>query len=269
MRIVPARSLMFIAWFFLAACALLLLLLAALPRAGAAGPSAGHSTHSHGRHVAVFGRSVHGRSLKLVKVGDPDAHRRALIVGQIHGDEPQGRRIVERLRHRFADVKGVALWLIETVNPDGASHGRRKNAHGVDLNRNFGAHWRSGEPPSSGYYPGPRAFSEPESKAVRRLVKRIRPDVSIWFHQPWGQVLAPSHGPATLEKRYSRISGIPIERARGEELPGTAIRWQNKAIGGHAFVVELGPNDLSHAQLRRNTKAAITVAAGHKVRTKD
>jgi protein MpaA len=260
--------------------ALTLLAAAALAASGLSGLSGGGASvasarpslpngpaGSPGRGPYIFGRSVQGRPLVFSKIGDRDARRRALIVGQIHGDEPQGRRVVDRLRRKYRHVHGVAIWLVESVNPDGNAHDQRRNAHGVDLNRNFGVHWRSGEPPSSGYYPGPHAFSEPETRAVAKLVKQIKPDVSIWLHQPWGQVLAPSHGPAKPEKLYSRISGIPIERARGEELPGTAIRWSNKKLGGHAFVVELGPDDLSRRQLRRNTKAAITVAAGHSVRS--
>ena len=89
-----------------------------------------------------------------------------------------------------------------------------------------------GGPPSSGEYPGPRPFSEPESRAVRRLVKRVRPRVTIWYHQPWGQVLLPCHGPAQAQRRYARIAHLPTKRCRGQRLPGTATRWQNHRCRG-------------------------------------
>ena len=144
-----------------------------------------------------------------VRIGDPEAKRTGLVVGSIHGDETAGHEIVHILRHRYRHARGVNLWVVKTVNPDGVAADTRKNAHGVDLNRNFSYRWQGGVPPSSGYYPGPHPFSEPESRAVRRLVKRIRPNVTIWYHQPWGGVLLPCHGPAKIQKRYAQHRPLP------------------------------------------------------------
>ncbi len=108
---------------------------------------------------------------------------------------------------------------------------------------------------------GTRPFSEPESRAVRRLILRLRPRVTIWFHQPWGQVLAPCHGAAALQRRYARLSGLPVKRCRGSELPGTATRWQMHALpASRAFVVELGTGRLSAAAMRRHARAVRAVA---------
>jgi N-acetylmuramoyl-L-alanine amidase len=208
----------------------------------------------------VFGHSVRGQRLVAVRIGDPDATRTALVVGNIHGDEPAGTAVTRQLLRRFAGIHGVALWVVKTVNPDGLSAGSRRNAHGVDLNRNFGYRWRPGAP-SSGYYPGPRAFSEPETRAAGSLVTRIDPQVSIWFHQPWGQVLAPCRGPVPLQRRFSRASGIPLKRCRGQHLHGTAISWQNHAFPGtQAFVVELPGGAISTAAARRDARAVLKVA---------
>lgn len=64
---------------------------------------------------------------------------------------------------------------------------QRKNARGVDLNRNYdyqfnrhpNLHLRL---PTSDQYPGPRPFSEPESRAVRDEATRFRPDLYINVH---------------------------------------------------------------------------------------
>jgi N-acetylmuramoyl-L-alanine amidase/Zinc carboxypeptidase len=215
-----------------------------------------------GGRVVVLGHSVQGRAVQALRLGDGDSPRKALVVGVIHGDESAGLRVIRALRRRFGDLRGVDLWTVYTVNPDGLARGTRKNARGVDLNRNFSVGWSGGVARSSGYYPGPRPFSEPESRLVRRLLLRLRPAVTIWYHQPWAAVLAPCRGDARLERSYARISGLPLERCRGERLPGTATRWQERRLAGSsAFVVELPPGRLSAAAARRHARAAAAIAA--------
>ena len=226
--------------------------------AGSLGWAAGSA---HAAKRITFGHSVDGSKLVAIRLGDPDAKRKALVVGSIHGDETQGQEIVRALRHSHRHVPGVQLWVVKTVNPDGVDAGNRKNAHGVDLNRNFSYRWADGVPTSSGYYPGPRPFSEPESRAVRRLAERLRPRVTIWYHQPWGQVLLPCHGPAPIQKRYARIAHSPTRRCRGQRLPGTVSSWQNHHLPGTAFVVELPAGELPARQARRHARAAAKVAA--------
>jgi len=207
-----------------------------------------------------FGHSVHGTKLVATQIGDPDARRTGLVVGSIHGDETEGHEIVHVLTRRYRDAKHVNLWVVKTVNPDGVAANTRKNARGVDLNRNFSYRWKGGVPKSSGYYPGPHPFSEPETRAVKRLVKRIRPNVTIWYHQPWGQVLLPCHGTAGVQRRYADLADWPTKRCRGQRLPGTATRWQNHHFRGRAFVVELNAGELPGSAARRHARAAVKVA---------
>jgi murein peptide amidase A len=155
------------------------------------GGSTGSANRVPGSRVVLLGHSVDGRAIRALRLGEPESPRKALVIGVIHGDEGAGLRVVRQLRRRFSDIQGLDLWTVYAVNPDGLAHGTRRNSRGVDLNRNFSYRWRGGVPRSSPYYPGPRPFSEPESRIVRRWVLRIRPRVTIWYHQPWGQVLAP------------------------------------------------------------------------------
>ena len=206
-----------------------------------------------------FGHSVQGRDLRAVRIGDPDARRLALVVGSIHGDEREGHEIIRRLR-RSRPAVDVKLWTVKTVNPDSVRAERRLNARGVDLNRNFPVGWRAEENLGSGYYQGPKPASEPETRGVMRLIRRLRPDVTIWYHQPWGQVLAPCRGSAGAEKLYAQIARMQVQRCRGAHLPGTATRWQEHRIGGIAFVVELHGGELGDREVRRHTRAAVRVA---------
>ena len=206
----------------------------------------------------VVGRSVRGRPITARRIGDPSSARKAVVVGAIHGDEGAGRAIVRLLASEGA-AASADVWLISTANPDGSARARRTNARAVDLNRNFSRGWQASAR-GRGDYSGPRPFSEPETRAVRRLVLRLRPRVTIWFHQPWGQVLAPCHGPAALQRRYARLARLPVKRCRGSDLPGTATRWQMSAVrGSTAFVVELGPGRLTAAAARRHAQAVPSV----------
>ena len=207
------------------------------------------------------GRSVEGDDLIARAFGNAASKRTVLLVGEIHGDEAEGRRIVKAFRRKHRRFRGARLWAVGSLNPDGHARRQRGNARGVDLNRNFSVGWSDAEPPGSGYYGGPRPFSEPESRALRRLIKRVDPKLTVYYHQPWGQVLAPCRGRARPEKLYAKRSGLPLERCRGEKLPGTATRWQQKR-GNNAFVVELPDGSLSAAAVRRHVRALAAVARG-------
>lgn len=209
----------------------------------------------------VIGRSVQGRPITARRIGDPASARKAIVVGAIHGDEGAGRSVVRRLAADGAAPSSSDIWLISTVNPDGSLRASRTNARGVDLNRNFSRGWRAS---SRGRldYAGPRPFSEPEARAVRRLVLRLRPRVTIWFHQPWGQVLAPCRGAAPLQRRYAAVAGLELKRCRGSDLPGTATRWQMHALPrSTAFVVELRAGRLAAPAVARHVRAVRAVIA--------
>jgi murein peptide amidase A len=209
------------------------------------------------RSAEVVGHSVQGRPLKAQRLGDADSPNRVLVVGCIHGDECAGTAITRRLVRRPAP-NGFDLWVVHTVNPDGRLLGVRQNARGVDLNRNFDSEWvpigQRWDPEYSGPYP----WSEPETRTVRRLVLRVRPDITIWYHQP--QTLVRAWGKSVLAARmYARFSGMAFRRIRWPH--GTAPNWQNHRFPGtSSFVVELAPGPLSDRRAARNARAVVRLA---------
>ena len=80
--------------------------------------------------------------------------------------------MVRRLRDRDHLPPDLDLWLARTVNPDGTAPDPRTNAHGVDLNRNFPYSWQGC---AVAHLSGPWPLSEPESVALRDLVRRLDP----------------------------------------------------------------------------------------------
>jgi murein peptide amidase A len=130
--------------------------------------------------TVVIGHSVRGRPITAIVRGPDAAKRKLLVVGCIHGNECAGLRITSALA-RSKPVMGVQLWIVPEMNPDGTAADTRQNAHGVDLNRNFPYQWQRVTNPV--YYSGPRPLSEPETRAAVRLIRRIKPTVTIWYHQ--------------------------------------------------------------------------------------
>ena len=202
--------------------------------------------------TTVIGRSWQGRAIRAVEVGNPSG-RRVLVVGAIHGNETAGIAVALALER--LDPADLDLWIVPDLNPDGVAGGTRGNAHGVDLNRNFPWRWR---PLTGVYASGPRALSERESRIAHRLILRLRPRVTIWFHQHldlvWG-----SGGSRRIERVFARASGLPY-RPR-PRLPGSATAWQNAALPGTtAFVAELPAGPANPAEVRRYVRAVL--AAG-------
>jgi beta-N-acetylhexosaminidase len=210
------------------------------------------------RRSVVAGRSVRGR--RIVALGRACGKPRAvlLVIGSIHGNETGGHSIIRMLR-ALQPPPGVELWTVRSVNPDGVANGMRQNANGVDLNRNFPYRWRPQGRPFGTYYAGPRPLSEPESRAVRRLVQRVRPTVTIWYHQALRLVDLGSGANPKLVRAYARRSGLPAGHVGF--LPGVATRWQNHRFPGtSAFVVELPAGTPATAAARRHAAAALAVA---------
>jgi protein MpaA len=222
-----------------------------LAAGGAAGPSPVERL--------ALGRSYDGRPIVAIHLRGEGS--RVLAFGCIHGDECAGVAVVRELLRR-GPRPGLDLWLVPNLDPDGLARGRRQNGRGVDLNRNFPSGWRPigvrWDPEYSGHGPS----SERETRIAMRLIERIRPAVTIWYHQQWdtpGFVRA--WGQSVPGARcYARLAGVPFRR-----LPwaaGTAPNWQNhRFLGTTSFVVELSRSRIVPATMQRHAGAVNLLAA--------
>jgi protein MpaA len=210
------------------------------------------------RHGAVVGRSVDGRAILAVRIGPAGAARRLLIVACVHGDEPSGEAITHRLRF-VRPPAHTAIWVIDRANPDGCAAGTRKNAHGVDLNRNSPWHWAHINGAGGVFYSGPRAWSEPESRALDAFVKRVHPAITIWYHQHANLVDASVGGDVAIERDYARRVGLRLVHLG--LYRGSFTGWQNTNLPGTtAFVVELPAGSLPAAAVARHVSAVVALA---------
>ena len=186
------------------------------------------------RSTELLGRSLQGRPIRAWRIGNPRSPRRALVVGCIHGEECAGMRVTQQLVNLTRPI-ALDLWVIQNLNPDGLARRSRGNARGVDLNRDF------------------LAATQRETRIARKLILRLRPDVTVWFHQP--QEVVRAWGPSrAAARRYARLAGVPYRD--WEWPPGSASRWEN-GIGLTSFVVELPPGELAHGAALRHARAVL------------
>jgi protein MpaA len=205
-----------------------------------------------GPRTVLLGRSWQGRPIEAVEVGNPSG-RPVLVVGCVHGNETAGiaiARALERISPRDLD-----LWIVPDLNPDGVAVGTRQNAHGVDLNRNFPYSWKR----LYGVYDsGPHPLSEREARIAERLITRLHPHLTVWFHQHLDLVWA-SGGDRRIEKVFARVSGLPYHPL--PPLHGSAIDWQNHMLRGTtAFAAELPAGRATPQQVARYVRAVLAAA---------
>ena len=202
-------------------------------------------------HKAI-GRSEQLRVIRVHRFGDFSSPRKILVFGCIHGNECEGIEITRRLA-RGPIPADIDLWIVHDLNPDGHRLGVRQNGRGVDLNRNFASEWTRRGQRWDPEYSGPRPWSERETRIARQLILRVRPDVTIWYHQPQNLVRAWGQS-RPRARRYAQLAG---ERYGSIRWPrGTAPNWQNHTFPGTAsFVVELPPGELADARAARHARA--------------
>lgn len=211
---------------------------AALVPAALVVPVAGASTDSRVR-PAVIGRKVIGHSVRARPIiawhlGER-GYKKVVLISLMHGNEPAPRRILTNLRDG-ARVHHLNLWLVPVYNPDGLARHTRKNAHRVDLNRNYPFKWVDLD---GNYESGPRPSSEPETRAMKRFLSRVRPAYILSFHQPLNAVDVTER--PKFSRRVARALGLPTSRLTcGGTCHGTMTMWFNHRFPGFALTVEYG-----------------------------
>ena len=202
----------------------------------------------------VIATSVGGREIVARHYGALDAPVQLVVLGQMHGSEPGGRTVAaEVASRRIPD--GVGVWVVGSMNPDGAARGTRANARGVDLNRNFPEAWA---PSGRGvYWSGHRAASEPETRGMIRFLTAVRPTAVLSYHQAFDVV--------DITHPRSRAAGRRLAAWMGERAAsvpcsgpchGTLTQWVDRTLKSIAITVELDGR-VSRAETNRAAAAVL------------
>jgi len=193
---------------------------------------------NHVIEMTVLGRSVRGRPIRAWHL-DHGGKRKGptvVLIAAMHGNEGAPRQILRSLRGGGL-IHGVDLWVVPVYNPDGLAAGHRRNARGVDLNRNYPYHWVDLD---GNYESGRRPASEPETRAMMRFLRKVRPDYVLSFHQPLHGVDTDNKRPG-FSRRVARSLHLPAKRLDcGGVCHGTMTGWFNHHFKGFALTVEYG-----------------------------
>lgn len=181
----------------------------------------------------TFGKSFQKRDLLVYVMTDSASTQpkdQVLITALLHGREPAGLdallyyigSILENSTRSDPEaiytLQRKEIWAVPCWNPDAYienesnGHMIRKNRRptcpqneqngGVDLNRNFGKHWRKKFDGCDEEYQGTAAFSEPETQAIKELVEKHNFKVAYHYHS-YGEMLTHPYnyinGPVTNE----------------------------------------------------------------------
>ena len=135
------------------------------------------------------------------------------------------------------------------LNPDGLAARTRWSAASTSTatSRLWRASRRAGAAPAS----------ETETRVAMRLIRQLRPHVTIWFHQPQALVRATGRS-VGIARRYARLAGGAS--ASVPRPPGSATEWRAALPGTRAFVVELPPGALGLRDAGRYVDAAFALA---------
>jgi len=166
--------------------------------------------------AGVAGWSVKRRPLMVRVYGNGD--NVVLLMAGIHGDEAAGVPILERLgRELMAQpdlLAGRTVVILPQVNPDGVKANKRRNSHGVDLNRNFPA---DNFEANKGH--GEEPLSQPESRAVLKQIERYKPRRIVTYHEALSCVDYDGEGAQAIAEAMGEYTDLPVKRLGGR--PGS------------------------------------------------
>lgn len=209
----------------------------------------------------VLGTSVEKRNITAYHYGTGD--KEVLFVGGIHGGYEWNTSLVayELMDYLTANPntipQGLKVTVIPVLNPDGLMKvtgktdrftksdvstsddvviSGRFNGNGVDLNRNFDCDWNAEgvwlDKKVSG---GTKAFSEPESQAVKNYVESKKPIAAIVWYSSAGGVFASSchngisSGTRALTEVYATASKYKAyDSFDFYETTGDMVNWLAK-----------------------------------------
>jgi len=177
--------------------------------------------------VEVVGESAEGRAIRTVSFGRGPVS--VFLWSQMHGDESTATMALADLFALFAEqpsnpvvrtiLEGATVHTLPMLNPDGAQRFQRRNAQGIDINRDA------------------RTLATPEGKILKAVRDRLEPAVGFNLHdQGIGtRVGRTDRGVAIalLSPPFDHSRAVNDVRLRAMEVMGVMIAAMEPMVGDH------------------------------------
>ena len=175
----------------------------------------------------LAGRSAEGREIRHLTFGSGATN--VLLWSQMHGNESTAsmaladivRFFHERPDHPLARriAEGSTVHLIPMLNPDGAERFQRRNAQGIDVNRDA------------------RLLQTPEGQILKAIRDRLEPDFGFNLHDQNASVRVgrSSRGVAIalLAPAFNEARDVDDKRRRAMQVASLLIDAMDPLVGGH------------------------------------
>lgn len=253
--------------------------------------------------LSSIGSSEDGRTIWCLRLGNPSAGRKIVIDAGIHAREWLNPQMIvrkcEEILRLYGDYKStlnhVCLYVVPMINPDGVSisqygfgaiHSKKLqklckktkssartwkgNARGVNLNFNFPGGWNQkgkAKKPDGITYPGEKAGSEKETKAMMRFINGLSGIKGVLNYHSMGNILYWNYNVesnASLYGRQSELARKVNSFTHYTLMPKSISTDPNGGLGDWLIYVKKIPNvtvetgsvacPLPHSQMGRITK---------------
>jgi hypothetical protein len=164
--------------------------------------------------METIGQSLEGRSINHVWFGTGQTH--VLFWSQMHGDEPTATSalldIMRMITRHQSDapvqrlLAQLTIHFVPMLNPDGAERFQRRNAQGIDINRDA------------------LLLQSPEGRVLKELRDRLRPALGFNLHNESWRTAAGRSSPASIS-----LLAVAFDEARTES-PGRLLAKRVCAI---------------------------------------
>lgn len=223
-------------------------------------------------HIYSIGKSCLGRDIWVFEITARKKEEAVIVVdGGMHGSEVIGVKsavyILTKILEEASQIEAldyITLIIIPMLNPDGVEASKflpaqppillkyaRRNARGVDLNRNFPHGWSVGG--STDYerpdYRGITPETEPEVQALLNIFKNRNVKFYVNLHSGISATLIPGYERNPYREMYTNeiargianIFNHPIARGRfyGGSANWVLFAYENKAL---SIIIELYGN---------------------------
>ncbi len=175
----------------------------------------------------VAGRSAEGREIRHLTFGSGPTT--VLLWSQMHGNESTASMAlvdIVRFFHEEGDhplarriAQGATIHMIPLLNPDGAERFQRRNAQGIDINRDA------------------RRLQTPEGQTLKAVRDALDPDFGFNLHDQGAAIRVgdSDRGAAIslLAPAFNEARDVDDKRRRAMQVASVLIEAMDPLVGGH------------------------------------